>query len=290
MSLQRALERHSVPYLLEWAAHRTTGLVTARQRTLPDFVIIGAQRCGTTSLFKYLTQHPGFHPSLPKEVHYFTLYYAKGLTWYRSHFPLEAGRQRAQETTEHGFVTGEATPYCMLHPHAPRRLRHTLPNAKLILLLRNPVDRAYSHYHYEVKMGAETLPFNDALALEETRTSGEEERLLADETYRSFNYQHFTFLARGRYAEQIERWRRYFDAEQMLILDSGDLYKHPLGTLGRVTAFVGLPAWTYSGFKRYNDTHYPQMDPLLRRDLIDYYRPHNRRLYDLVGHDFGWEF
>jgi hypothetical protein len=288
--LQRVLRRYSVSYLVRWAASRSVGLATAQQRTLPDFVIIGSQRCGTTSLFNYLTQHPGFRPSLPKEVNYFSLYHAKGLAWYRSHFPLESRRRRAQVTAAQGFVTGEATPYYIFHPHAARRLRELMPNAKLVLLLRNPVDRAYSHYHYEVKTGAETLPFDEALAMEETRTAGEEERMLADESYQSFSHQHFTFLARGRYAEQIARWHSHFDAEQMLVLDSGDLYNDPPRTLERVTAFVGLPGWTYDGFKRYNDTRYSEMDPMLRRELIDYYRPYNRQLYDLVGYDFGWEF
>lgn len=285
---QRVLKRHSPRFLATWAVRRSMGLLTGRLRLLPDFVIIGAQRCGTTSLFNYLTQHSDVAPSCPKEVHYFTLYYDRGESWYRSHFPL-ARQKDAARRSGRSFAAGEATPYCLMHPHAPRRAADTIPEARLIVLLRNPVDRAYSHYHYEVEMGAETLSFEAALEAEEARISGEYRKLLEDEHYRSFNYQHYTYLTRGRYAEQLERWFACYRREQILVLKSEDLHRDPRGTLDTVTAFLELPAGDFSGFERHNRLRYRPMDPALRERLGDVFRDANRRLYDLLNADFGWD-
>jgi|SRR5690242_3518862 len=120
---------------------------------LPHFLIIGAQRCGTTSLFEYLARHPDVAPPSAKELHFFDSEYHKGDAWYRERFP----------SLRNGFITGEATPYYIFHPHTPTRVRDWNSKVKLIVLLRNPVDRAYSHYHHEVRLGTESLDFETAL-------------------------------------------------------------------------------------------------------------------------------
>ncbi len=129
----------------------------------PAFVIVGAQRGGTTSLYRYLAAHPGVLPASRKELHYFTNRHDRGPDWYRSQFP----------PTPPGTITGESTPYYLFHPHAPRRLHAFAPDVKLIVLLRNPVDRAYSHYQLQVRRRHETLPFEEAIAREEERLAGE---------------------------------------------------------------------------------------------------------------------
>lgn len=280
-ALRRALRRHPPSYLMQLASHRITGMLTRRWRQLPDLVIIGAQRCGTTSLFNYLTQHPNFHPSYPKEVNYFTLYYARGADWYRSHFPLMRTRDRARRAGR-AFVAGEATPYYIYHPRGPHRMADLIPDVRLILLLRCPVDRAYSHYHYEVKKGIETLSFEEAVAQEEDRLNGELARFQEDAAYWGFAHHHFSYLARGRYAEQVSALFEHFDREQVLILRSEDLYSHTIEVLKQVLAYGELPAHTFKELKRYNETHHAEMDAAMRERLEDYFRPHNEALYDLV--------
>lgn len=286
MGMMRVLRNRSIPELFEWVFRRSAGSITASQRTLPDFIIIGAQRAGTTSLYMYLCQHPEVYPSYPKEIHYFSNYYQKGINWYRSHFPLEQQRSKVEHEAGGKFVTGEATPYYLAHPHAPRRASLAVPQARLIVLLRDPVKRAYSHYFHEVSMGVETLSFEDAILKEEERLDGEFERLAADETYRSFKFQHFSYLARGMYADQIERWRQYFAPERMLLVNSDDLNLDPLNTFQKVTEFLNLTDCGSIDFSRYHAAAYPKMDTATKGKLRDYFRPHNRKLYELTGIDF----
>ena len=116
---------------------------TSPLRLLPDFLILGAQRCGTTSLYNYLAQHPSVGPLvLEKGAHYFSTNYDKSLAWYRSHFPM---KWRAAAERRHGrpFVTGEGSPYYLFHPLAAQRVAKTLPHVKLLVMLRDPVERAY---------------------------------------------------------------------------------------------------------------------------------------------------
>ena len=144
-------------------------------RLLPDFLIIGTQRGGTTSLYNYLVEHPGIGAASIKEVHFFdTPHFKQGLAWYRGHFPSAFQRYYVERSLKHGFVTGEASPYYLFHPHAPKRVAGLMPQMKLIVMLRNPVDRAYSHYHHEVAGGHEKLAtFEEAIACEDERLAGE---------------------------------------------------------------------------------------------------------------------
>lgn len=283
MSIARVLKSRSIPEILAFMLHRGIGLATASQRILPDFIIIGAQRCGTTSLFQYLCQHPEVYPSIPKEVHYFSNNYQKGINWYRSHFPLRSQKLKIISKNNGGFITGEATPYYLSHPHAPKRAAKVVPNARLIVLLRDPVRRAYSHYFHEVNMGIETLPFEEAIHKEEDRLRGEFDKLLGDETYRSFNYQHFSYLARGIYADQIERWLKVFKPDSMLVLNSSWLNKDPINTFRTVTGFLGLSDWYQIDASKYHTASYPPMEENIKRQLYDFFRPHNQRLYDLTN-------
>ncbi|MGI9254548.1 MAG: sulfotransferase domain-containing protein, partial [Thermomicrobiales bacterium] len=175
----------------------------------PDFIVIGAQRSGSTSLYRYLSAHPLIEAARIKELHYFSLHHQRPLAWYRSQFPLNLPP---------GHITGEATPYYLFHPHAARRIAETAPRAKLIAVLRNPIDRAHSHYHHELARGVEWLSFEDAIRAEPERIAGERERLLADPTYASAPYQSASYLSRGRYAEQLREWLDIFPRDQLLIV------------------------------------------------------------------------
>jgi hypothetical protein len=262
---------------------------TSRFRLLPSFLIIGAQRCGTTSLYRYLAQHPAIGPVvLTKGAHYFSTNYDKGFDWYRSHFPTSIHGRYVKR--RHGFdmITGEGSPYYVFHPLAPERVARVLPDVKLIVLVRDPVSRAYSQYRHELDRGFEQLAFEEALEAEPARLAGERERILNDPSYYSFDHQHHSYLARGRYLEQIQAWRVFFTPEQLLVVKSEDFFSHPTETYTRILAFLGLPSWHPPAFDVHNAGHYPKMRPETRHMLTEYYAEPNRALAADLGLDLGW--
>jgi hypothetical protein len=287
-TVKRALRRHSLLFLAQWAVQRAFRRLTAWGRILPDFIIIGAQRCGTTSLYNYLADHPDVASAFMKETHFFDIHFSRGLGWYRAHFPSAAYRLLLQLLRHRRLVVGEATPYYLFYPHAPRRVREAVPDAKLIMLLRNPIDRAYSHYHHEVSMGVETASFEEALAREEAALPEETTRVLADECFHSFAHFHYSYLARGIYVDQLELWAKFFGRDQLLILKSEDFYADPAAVVGQVFQFLDLPAWTSGTYRKYNLAHYADMEPATRERLAAFFLPHNQRLYKVGGMDFGW--
>ncbi len=263
--------------------------LTSALRALPDFLVIGGQRCGTTSFYNQIARHPAVARAFRKEVHFFDQSYGRGAGWYRSNFPLRLGQRIAGRLRGTDALTGEASPYYIFHPHAARRAARLVPQARIIALVRNPVDRAHSHYHHEVRLGAETLPFPEALETEARRLAGEEERMLEDETYVSFNHQHFSYVARGRYVDQLARWLAFFPPEQVLVLASEDFYADPPGIVGRALEFLGLPGWRPAGRRRDNQGRYRGLDADLRRELAQRFAADNRRLYASLGRDLGWD-
>jgi len=269
-------------------------VLSGGKHALPDFLIIGAQKAGTTSLYEYLKEHPAMRESRRKEVHYFdkTFNFKHGLNWYRSNFPL---RDFKKETVD-GIVpiTGEATPQYLFHPHAARRAHDVVPNAKIIVLLRNPIDRAYSHYNVRERRAKENLTFEQALAAEEQRLRPELERMLADEYYYSFAYQLFSYQWRGHYAEQLEKWFVYFPRNKFLILKSEDMFADPQRTFDEVLAFLGLPPHQLKQVEAFNSAsrlgaEYGGMKQETYQQLAEYFAPHNKKLYELLNRDFGWE-
>lgn len=255
---------------------------------LPDFLIVGTQKGGTTLLYRLLTQHPFVRPAAKKEVHYFDVHFPEGVKWYMSHFPPPAW-VNGQRT-----ITGEASPYYLYHPHAARRAAQILPDVKLIALVRNPVDRAYSDYNHKAREGRELLGFQEAIEIEEKRLEGEREKMLADESYQSINYRRFSYLSRGVYVDQIEEWHRYFARDQLLILKSEDFFDDPVGTLTSTFEFLELPPWEPTtpylpkNSEARHEGAYEDMNPSIRRRLEAYFEPHNRKLYDYLGTTFDW--
>jgi Sulfotransferase domain len=257
----------------------TSGRLTSFARPLPDFLILGAQKAGTTALYAYLRWHPQITGPSWKEVSYFDRHYGRGGRWYRGHFPARS----------RGRVVGEASPGYLFHPLAPQRVAETVPDAKLIALLRDPVDRALSHYHHEVALGREPLSFEDAVAAEPERTRGEEERLAREPGHWSPAWWDHTYLARGRYAEQLERWLAVFPREQLLVLASEELAADPSAVYASVLEFLGVRAHDLDAYPRVYEQSYAEMRADTRRRLVDHFAEPNRRLYELLGRDFGWQ-
>jgi hypothetical protein len=245
---------------------------TAHLRQYPDFIIVGTQRGGTTSLYQYLTAHPEIGQAFRKEVHFFDRYFDKGIDWYLAHFPLRGEFP----------VVGEASPYYLFHPEAPARILAAVPRAKFLVLLRNPVDRAYSQYHMKVKRKLETLSFEAAI-------EREPERFAASDDPLSAAWRHHSYLVRGIYVEQLRRWFECFPRDRFLIIKSEDFYEEPLPILHQTQAFLGVRPDSPATLKVHHQADYGAMDWLMRRRLVDYFAPYNRQLYDLLGRDFGWE-
>lgn len=254
------------------------GRATARWRPLPDFLVLGAQKAGTTALYAYLRWHPAITGPSWKEVSFFDRHWWRGESWYRGQFPLRSG----------GRLVGEASPSYLFHPLAPERVRALVPEARLVAVLRNPVDRAYSHYQHEVSLGREPLSFEAALASEEERTRGEVERLVADPRAFSPAWWDHTYVARGLYAEQLERWLAVFPPEQVLTLSSDDLGGQPEATYGKILAFLGAPAHSLPEYPRVFEREYEPMNAETRTMLEQTFAEPNRRLEELLGRPLGW--
>ena len=258
--------------------YRAYGLATADVRRLPDFLILGAQKAGTTALYAYLRWHPQITGPSFKEVSFFDRHYVRGERWYRAHLPARRP----------GKIVGEASPSYLFHPLAPERVAQLLPRARLIVLLRNPVDRAFSHYQHEVALGREPLSFEDALDREEPRMRGEVERMLSDPSYFSEAWWNYTYLARGRYAEQLERWFATFPPEQLLVLLTDELATDPAGSYRRVLEVLGVEARDLPSYPRIFEREYEQMSPATRARLERQFEEPNRRLASLLNRQLPW--
>ena len=263
--------------------------ITGKLRLEPDFLIVGVLRGGTTSLYNYIAGHPSVAPAFKKEIHYFDRNFHRGPRWYRGHFPLTAYKKYVGTFYRSELITGEATANYIFHPHAPRRIREARPQVKLIVLLRNPVDRAYSHYCKTVRKGNERLSFEEALRQEDKRLSGERQRIVSDDTYDCRDFFVYSYLTRGIYVDQIKVWSNIFPKDQILIVRSEDLFSNSSTTVHRVYRFLGLENWTAAEFKQFNAATYTGMEGATRKRLVDYFRPHNRLLSDYLDRDFGWD-
>lgn len=257
---------------------------------LPDFLLVGVQKGGTTSLYHYLAQHPDVFGVGAKELFYFDRRYALGEKWYRCWFPTRAAMQRAKaESSGRVVMTGEASTSYLDHPAVPTRAADLVPNAKIVAVLRDPVERALSHYFHNRRKGREPLGALDAFRAEPRRLEGEAEKALADPAYESEALMHFNYLTRGHYAEHLERWSSRYSDDQILVLRSDDLFDRPEETFSRTLRFLGLAHWMPEAFPVRNPgTNRREVDVEVRGFLESYYASHNVRLGTMLGSDFDW--
>jgi hypothetical protein len=226
----------------------TARLPTSRARILPSFLIVGAQRCGTTSLSRTLDEHPAvFSAVLHEEVHFFDVSYRRGLSWYRCHFPLLAVARRTARRAGVTPVSFESSPYYMFHPLAAERIE-----------------------------------------LEPARLEGQAERIAVDPDYFSYSHQHHSYIARGQYVDQLERLERHFGRDRLHVVDSGDFFTDPEAVYDGVLAFLGLPNRGYPAFKRRNARPRSPMPDSVRATLEKHYGPYDERLAAWLGHEPSW--
>jgi hypothetical protein len=286
------VEPQSAPTAARRAVHSvsvSTGRLTYRARMLPGFLIVGAQRGGTTSMYRTLDQHPAILKAvLHKGVHYFDTGYDHSLAWYQGHFPLRARAALARRATGDVPLTFESSPYYMFHPLAAERISRDLPGVKLLVLVRDPVERAYSAHAHELARGYETEPFERALELEDQRLAGEAERIVSQPGYLSHSHQHQAYLTRGLYADQLERLARCVGRDRMHVVDSGRFFTEPEPVYDGVLEFLGLRRHGYPVFERHNARPRAPMPDALRATLNQHFEAPDERLTGWLGQPPSW--
>ncbi len=259
---------------------------TSETRVLPGLIIIGAQKAGTTSLFYYLSQHPQLIPSIKKEIHYFdggldpnSDDFLRGEAWYKAHFP-QKNEIRASD------LTFEATPSYLFHPEVPKRIYDLLPNVKMIALLRNPTERAISQYFHDIRKNREFLPIIDALRAEEERLK----LIIENKDFKNPAFFRFSYKLRGHYYDQLIRYLEYFDSNNLLILNSEHFFNDTINALMKIFEFLDIKTNLdeVDLQPKHVSKNKIKVDEEVYKYLNDYFLPHNKKLYDLVGENYNW--
>jgi hypothetical protein len=255
---------------------------TAFLRVLPNYLIIGAQKAGTSSLFNYLSMHPQVKNSYKKEVHYFDKNYDKPINWYKQYFPLKLA-------INDSIRVEEATPNYFYHPYIAERIKKAIPNIKMIVLLRNPVERVISQYFQAVRKNNEKRPLMQALLDEELEEKEIFEKLAKDPNYYPTEA-YVLYKSCSRYAEQLKRYYEVFDKEQILIVSSKDLLVKPNEVLQKIFAFLNIDTQFYlREISLLNvGTNKKDVSQEVISYLNDYFKPYNEDLFDLLGYKIDW--
>jgi len=273
--------------LLREKAARVYRMVTSPVRRLPDFIIIGVVKGGTTSLLKYLSEDSSIVRASVKEIQFFgkNKFGKKSILWYRSHFPLST------KLTGSKKMTGEASPQYFCNPLAPQRIKQLVPNAKLILLLRNPIERAYSHYSHRVRLGRETRgTFAELVGREEEILQVKLPQIMnEDGSSRSIEPTGCMYLSSGIYILHLLRWLKVFPKENLLVLKSENMFENTADTFKEVGEFIGVYLEIENQSTIYNSGSYSKLDSDLRKRLYEFFEPYNQLLYNYTGENFNWD-
>ncbi|MEM1167810.1 MAG: tetratricopeptide repeat protein [Cyanobacteria bacterium P01_H01_bin.35] len=247
------------------------------QISAPNFLVIGVKKGGTTSIYHYLIQHPQILPTIKKEIDFWSFYFHRGLDWYQAHFPVIPESEK--------FLTGEASPSYFDDPNTPTRLFHFFPKIKLIVLLRNPVDRTISNYYHEVRSNAENMSVEEVINYRLEKLIKISSSLVKEKDY--WNYQG-DYIGSSVYLDWLKKWLNIFPREQLLILPSEEFYSDPKTTMKQVFNFLGLPDYQIQNYPKLNAGSYTSISEALRQKLSDYFQPHNQRLEEYLGMKFNW--
>lgn len=247
-------------------------------RRKPDYLIVGAQKAGTTTMFNMLSRHPAVANPLNKEMHYFDRRDIRSSWEYRRHFPISSQK-----------ITGEATPSYLFYPGVAEQVRQELPDTKIVVVLRNPVDRAYSHYCMRQTRGKELLSFEDAIDAEQERLSEALESFQHQPDAHGAELLAHSYVARGLYATQLTDWYRQFPTERVFVMCYERFINDLDKEFGSLCHFLGIAREIGVEQIHLNSGRYPPMQEGTRRQLSEYFREPNRKLYNLIGDDFDWD-
>ena len=261
---------------------------TGSLRILPDFLIIGAPKCGTTSMYEYLIQHPNILSSLWKEIYFFDRYFTRGTNWYRGNFAFKL-QKKIHQIKKKIVLSGDATPTYLHHPLTAQRVHEIIPNAKIIVMLRNPIDRAYSHWKMEKRLGFEKLSFEEALKKENERLFDEENKMINNPKYFSWNRQIFSYMYGGLYYEHLKSWLNLFPHNQFLIINTEEMNNNTNKEFQKTLEFLNLPNFKLHNYEQFNSQQSTIMEKNTRSFLHDYFEPYNKKLFKLINKEFIWE-
>jgi hypothetical protein len=255
--------------------------ITASSRVLPDFIISGTVRSGTTSLYYNICEHPSVLPASYDEIGFFDSNYHLGINWYRSMFPTEKEMKQVKKETNFA-ITGEDTPFYFWKKEAAERIFQDIPNSKIIIIFRNPVDRAYSNYNLGIRKKTESLSFEDAI--------DEEMNFLKTHSFRDAVDRRRSYLSKGLYENQIKIWFDNFPREQIHILCTEDMKKNPKESLLKIFQFLGIPNYTLKNPQKQKLAEYKKMDDKTREKLLTFYEPYNQKFFETIQEKFDWDF
>jgi hypothetical protein len=257
---------------------------TSSIRVLPSFIIVGAVRCGTTSLYYNICEHSCVLPASYDEIGFFDSNYELGINWYKSMFPTKFKMKKIESKT--GIcITGEDTPFYFWDKKSIERIKKDIPKIKLIILLRNPIDRAYSNYHLGVRLGSESLSFEDSI-------KKEIELLEKNNDFENDKIEKFlrprSYIAKGLYYQQIKNWFDVFSKDQILILNTENLSVNPHQTLKQIFNFLNLPNEKIQNIQNRKVGNYQKMNENTREYLKKLFQPQNEKLFKILGKEFEW--
>ena len=260
-------------------------LLSSGLRVLPDFLIIGAMKSGTSSLFHHLTQHPELVPAFEKEIHYFDQDDASfagptgSLARYRSHFPIKAMIPARS-------LVYEATPKYLCHETSARRISEVVPNARMVLTLRNPSDRAISHYFHTQRNRPDPESLHAAMCEDVDRCRS----LGRSDVAASKPIDYTSYVGRGIYRPQIERFLEYFDRTDLHVIEGERFFEDPRPVLANLFEFLGIRSDVpIRDLAAQNVSQRDQLVwPRTRAVLDEFFRPHNERLFELLGTRYDW--
>ena len=267
--------------------------LTSRLRTFPHFIIIGVGRAGTTALYSYLIQHPSIHSALAddeklaSDIHFFEYMESDSISWYKSHFPILLPKLNSQK---HHKITGEFTSTYFYHPDVPERIYQLVPRVKLIVILRNPIDKIYSTYYQQFRYGEVSTSFEETIDAELRRIKILEGNPDLRSQHPGFsNFVSQNILRHGIYADYFINWFELFNKKQILILNADDLKKDTKNTLQQVFEFLDVEDHPIENLSHISARKYPKLNDITRKKLIEFYKPHNERLNKLLQRNFQWD-
>lgn len=262
----------------------------------PSFIIVGAQKAGTSALHNYLCQHPDVKAPSEKEIRFFSHghRYCLGSGFYKAHFPILKSRE----------VTFDATPSYLYYPKSAQRIKSMTPNAKILVALRDPVERAYSQWNMYSQLLAKDSTFNFPIASKEAR-----EALVALKTENGFADLNTvlareeetmgsdqpcpepSLLRRGLYLEQLKPYFELFGKQQVMLIESNELKQNTHGVLQRVLNFLELAPHTFPAESLapvHKRAYQSKLDPANREKLARFFQTPNQNLFEFIGTEFDW--
>ena len=260
--------------------------ITGFIRVIPDFLVIGAKRCGTTSLYQHLPEHPCISKSPYDNMGFFNDNFHLGVNWYKSFFPTTFTRKKIKSKFGN-FLAFDVTTKYMEEESTANNVYQTKPNMKIIIILRNPVDRAYSQYHLSVRQTAERRSFEDVVEENMNRLNKE-----SHEHYKikpKFSAKEDNYLKKGLYALQLRYWLKIFPRENILIVSTEEFESNQQIIYNKIFEFLNISKFEVKNTKKMEKGNYPPMKSETRNLLLDYFRSHNHELFELINMEFDWD-